>query len=45
VQQQANMKISDLNIEECAKKCEVPVLFLHGQNDNFIVPQHSQTNF
>jgi hypothetical protein len=32
------MKISDLNVEESAKKCEVPALFLHGQNDNFIVP-------
>lgn len=39
------MKISDLNIEEKAKNCEVSALFLHGQNDNFIVPEHTQLTF
>jgi len=39
------MKIQDLNIEENAKLCEVPALFIHGNEDEFIDQQHSITNF
>jgi hypothetical protein len=35
------MKIEELNIENHAKNCEVPAFFIHGGNDNFIVPEHT----
>lgn len=33
-------QISDLNIEEAAKKCKTPILLIHGSRDSFIVPEH-----
>ena len=44
VEQQAGFKISELNPETAAKSCESPVFFLHGNQDDFILPEHSQKN-
>ena len=42
LEQQVGMTIEHLNIEERAKSCEAPALFMHGEGDNFIVPENSQ---
>ena len=34
-----------LNITEAAQRCEVPVLFIHGDKDDFIVPAHAEKNY
>ena len=44
IQQQAGFKIDDLDAEAAAKECEVPVFFLHGKSDDFVVPDNSQKN-
>lgn len=37
----AGFDINELKPEEAAKECEAPAYFIHGENDNFIVPEHS----
>ena len=37
--------LDDLNISEMVKKCSVPAHFIHGEEDKFITPDHSQTNY
>lgn len=37
--------LRDLNPEEAAKSCVAPALFLHGANDEFITPAHTQKLF
>ena len=44
VHQAAGFHLAQLDAEESAKDCEVPVYFLHGADDNFVVPEHSQKN-
>ena len=39
--QQAGFHVTELNPVEAAKECEVPVYFLHGSDDSFVVPNHS----
>lgn len=42
--QAAGFHLKDLDVEAAAKECEVPVYFLHGADDGFVVPAHSQKN-
>ena len=44
IQEQAGFKISELSPENAAKSCECPAFFIHGKNDTFILPQHSEKN-
>lgn len=36
--------LADLDVEAASKHCEVPAYFLHGSDDNFVVPDHSIKN-
>jgi len=45
VHQKAGFHLNDLDTESCAKECEVPAYFFHGQHDNFVVPEHSEKNY
>lgn len=42
--QQANFHLTQMNIANAAKNCEVPAIFMHGSQDTFIIPEHSQMN-
>jgi pimeloyl-ACP methyl ester carboxylesterase len=44
IHQQAGFHIAELDVTKAAAECEVPVFFCHGAQDNFILPEHSQTN-
>eukprot|EP00356_Strombidium_inclinatum_P002337 CAMPEP_0170480582 /NCGR_PEP_ID=MMETSP0208-20121228/1368_1 /TAXON_ID=197538 /ORGANISM="Strombidium inclinatum, Strain S3" /LENGTH=284 /DNA_ID=CAMNT_0010753155 /DNA_START=9 /DNA_END=859 /DNA_ORIENTATION=+ len=44
IQQQAGFKLADLQTGPAAAQCEVPVMFVHGSDDEFIVPAHSEKN-
>ena len=37
--------LDDLVPSNAAKKCQIPALFLHGDNDKFVVPENSEINF
>ena len=37
--------LEDLNPEEACKSCKEPVLFIHGKQDKFITPDHSEKNY
>ena len=41
---QHGFNIADLEVEPAAKQCDAPALFIHGGQDDFIVPDHSVTN-
>lgn len=45
VQKQANFDIKTLSPIEHADKCFIPALFIAAENDNFVIPSHSQKIF
>uniref|UniRef100_A0A7S3FU90 AB hydrolase-1 domain-containing protein n=1 Tax=Strombidium rassoulzadegani TaxID=1082188 RepID=A0A7S3FU90_9SPIT len=45
IQMQAGFQIKDLDAVKAAALCESPVLFLHGKEDTFIIPDHCDKLF
>eukprot|EP00009_Paramoeba_aestuarina_P008916 CAMPEP_0201507776 /NCGR_PEP_ID=MMETSP0161_2-20130828/1344_1 /ASSEMBLY_ACC=CAM_ASM_000251 /TAXON_ID=180227 /ORGANISM="Neoparamoeba aestuarina, Strain SoJaBio B1-5/56/2" /LENGTH=506 /DNA_ID=CAMNT_0047902241 /DNA_START=47 /DNA_END=1564 /DNA_ORIENTATION=- len=45
VQEKANFEINHLVPARAAKNCKPPVLMLHGKDDTFILPKHSEKCF
>ena len=45
VYEKAGFHISELKPEESAKECTAPAFFLHGDDDYFIVPEHTDKNY
>ena len=45
VKEKAGFNMADVVPENAAKECDCPAFFLHGSEDNFIVPEHSEKNF
>ena len=37
----AGFQLNDVQPTEAAKKCKIPAFFLHGQDDDFIIPTHT----
>ena len=44
IQQKAGFSLLSFNLDQSLEQCEVPVFFLHGKDDTFITPEHSQKN-
>lgn len=42
IKQKANFDIFDVSPKANAQSCFVPALFLHGEDDNFVLPHHSE---
>jgi len=43
IKEKAKFNLYNLNPEKPVGKCFVPALFVHGKNDNFVLPHHSVT--
>ena len=43
IKEKAKFNLYNLNPEKTVGKCFVPALFVHGKNDNFVLPHHSVT--
>lgn len=35
----------DIDVTDAMKKCQIPVFFVHGKGDTFVLPYHSQVNY
>lgn len=42
IKSRAKFDINNLSPIDHVKKCFIPVLFAHGNDDNFILPHHSE---
>ncbi len=41
IKSRAKFNISELNTQKLVKKIKIPALFVHGKDDEFILPEHS----
>ena len=45
LKQRMGFEIADLQPRRAALNCRLPVLMIHGKDDDFILPKHSETIF